>query len=354
MSQVPRPATALPVKTAHRQRSKPDGRASRHPDTVLGGPTVLTLENHPLARRHYRVATAAIEELVDLVERCVRLLTPGALIHARPRMGKTHAIDYMVLHLARERPNVLVLRMSCEYHRTDFEGAFFSTLLAAAGERTQKAMSIAQKRFALLRKLVEQLQLRSGHIVVLLCDEGQRLSRHALEWLRDVHDQLAHHGARLLTFLVGQPQLLEHKARYQLSGDEQIVARFMIEQLHFRGITGAEDAATCMASYDKSRYPEDSGPTFTEFFYPLAFGAGLRLEQSAAALWNTFVHAHATAQLLGPVEIPMDYFTRAVESVLTTGPLWDSIGLELAAAHWHKAVSESGYVAAQKTVHVAS
>ena len=76
-------------------------------------------------------------------------------------------------------------------------------------------------------RLSEQLQMRAGHIVVLLCDEAQRLSKHALEWLRDVHDQLAHHGVRLLTFLVGQPQLMEQKAHYQLSGDEQIVARFM-------------------------------------------------------------------------------------------------------------------------------
>src|ERR1700676_512521 len=56
---------------------------------------------HPLMRRNYRVATAAIESFVDLVERCLRVLIPGALVYARPRMGKTHAIDYVCLHLAR-------------------------------------------------------------------------------------------------------------------------------------------------------------------------------------------------------------------------------------------------------------
>jgi hypothetical protein len=187
---------------------------------------------------------------------------------------------------------------------------------------------------------------------VLLCDEAQRLSKHALEWLRDVHDQLAQQGYRLITFLVGQPQLLEHKAQYQLSGDEQIVARFMIEQLHFRGIKDAADAATCLASYDCSRYPEDSGPTFTEFFFPQAAGAGLRPEHSAPALWNAFVQAHAAAQLQGTVEIQMDYFTRAVESVLLQGPNWDSLGLQLDAGHWEQAVNESGYIAAQHTVRV--
>jgi type II secretory pathway predicted ATPase ExeA len=309
---------------------------------------------HPLTRRHYRVATVAIEELVDLVEHCVRLLIPGALVHSRPRMGKTHAIDYAAIHLTRQRPDLLVLRMSCEHHRSQFEGAFFSALLAAAGSRDAHPSSVSQKRFALIRRLSEQLQTRGGHIVVLFCDEAQRLSKHALEWLRDVHDQLAQQGLRLITFLVGQPQLMEHKAQYQLAGDEQIVARFMIEQLHFRGITGAEDAATCLASYDLTRYPENSGPTFTEFFYPLAWSAGLRLERSGTALWNAFVQAHAAAQLSGAVEIQMDYFTRAVESVLIGASQWDSIGLELTDAHWGRAVRESGYVAAQQTVRSAT
>jgi hypothetical protein len=178
------------------------------------------------------------------------------------------------------------------------------------------------------------------------------LSKHALEWLRDVHDQLAHHGVRLLTFLVGQPQLMEQKAHYQLSGDEQIVARFMIEQQHFRGIADAVDAATCLASYDLSRYPEMTGKTFTAFFYPRACERGLLLEQSAAMLWNAFVNAHASAKLAGPAEIPMDYFTRAVESVLLQGPQWDGLTLALGEAHWERAVGESGYVAAQQTVSV--
>ncbi|MGY2492926.1 AAA family ATPase [Cupriavidus sp. CP313] len=222
--------------------------------------------------------------------------------------------------------------------------------MSAAGVRDPQPKTIADKRFALMRRLNEQLQMRSGHIVVLFCDEAQRLSKHALEWLRDVHDQLAHHGVRLITFLVGQPQLMEQKAQYQLSGDEQIVARFMIEQMHFRGITGAVEAATCLASYDLTRYPEDTGSSFTAFFYPDAYAAGLRLEQSAAALWNSFVNAHAVAQLAGPVELHMDYFTRAVESVLLNGPTWDSAGLVLDSPHWERAVRESGYVAAQQTV----
>jgi hypothetical protein len=132
------------------------------------------------------------------------------------------------------------------------------------------------------REVNLSLASRKGHIVVLFCDEAQRQSRNSCEWLRDVHDQLAYHGIRLITFLIGQPQLLAQKAGFQMSGDEQIVARFMIEQLLFHGIRDAAEAATCLAGYDRTRYPEGSGPSFTGFFpprdLPLAFGS------SAAAL----------------------------------------------------------------------
>jgi hypothetical protein len=74
-----------------------------------------------------------------------------------------------------------------------------------------------------------------------------------------------------------------------MSGDEQIVARFMIEQLQFSGVQDAAEAATCLAGYDQTRYPEHSGPSFTGFFLPQGVAAGLRLEDCGADLWNAFV-----------------------------------------------------------------
>ena len=62
--------------------------------------------------------------------------------------------------------------------------------------------------------------------MVIFCDEAQRLSQNSYEWLRDVHYQLAYHRIRLITFLIGQPQLLAQKAKFQMQGDEQIVALY--------------------------------------------------------------------------------------------------------------------------------
>jgi len=56
---------------------------------------------HPLVTGNYRLATPAIEALYELVTRGLRYRIPGALIYGPPRIGKTRAIEYVRLLLAR-------------------------------------------------------------------------------------------------------------------------------------------------------------------------------------------------------------------------------------------------------------
>ena len=74
---APSPVSATRIRSA--------ARSNRATATVVAAPAPLTVHNHPLARRHYRVATIAIEAFVDLVEHCVRVLIPGALNCVRRR-----------------------------------------------------------------------------------------------------------------------------------------------------------------------------------------------------------------------------------------------------------------------------
>jgi hypothetical protein len=63
---------------------------------------------------------------------------------------------------------------------------------------------------------------------------------------------------RLFTFLVGQPQLLAQKSAFHAQDKEQIVARFMVEELAFRGIDSAAECAAVLSAYDHGEYPEHS------------------------------------------------------------------------------------------------
>ncbi len=63
---------------------------------------------HPLATGNYRIITPAIEAFYDLVTKCLRYRIMGALIYGPPRIGKTRAIEYLRLLLARDLPKILV------------------------------------------------------------------------------------------------------------------------------------------------------------------------------------------------------------------------------------------------------
>jgi hypothetical protein len=71
-------------------------------------------------------------------------------------------------------------------------------------------------------------------------DEAQHLSRTEFERLRDVHDELDEGGVNLVMIFVGQPALQSKKSLFQRDGEEQIVARFMTEELRFPGLLSVQ------------------------------------------------------------------------------------------------------------------
>jgi len=83
------------------------------------------------------------------------------------------------------------------------------------------------------------------------------------------------------------------------------------------------------------------------FFKP-AHAAGLRMKDSAPRLWRAFEDAHYKAQLDGPPEIPMKYFTAAIEAALLTSVEHDSETLSLDATFWTTMVDRSRYVMARR------
>ncbi len=67
------------------------------------------------------------------------------------------------------------------------------------------------------------------------------------------------------------------------------------------------------------------------------------MAKQGSAIWDAFVDAHRGARLPGDTEIPMEYFTRAVEYVLIESVGEDSSSLHFNSATWTKAVDFSGF-----------
>lgn len=299
---------------------------------------------HPLVTGNYRIATPAIETFYELVERCLRYRIMGALIYGPSRIGKTRAIEYVRLLLARNHPKMTTYHAQCEHKPRHAEGPFFANLLAAVGDPEPNAGGNPSKRMRLSLRIREAAARAGSGTVLLFCDEAQRYNENEYEWLRDVHDALDRQQIKLFTFLVGQQELLAQKTALQIAGKTQIVARLMVEELSFYGIRNAEDVATCLNGYDQTAYPEGSAWSFTRFYVPQAFDTGYRLVSDADTLWQTFEAAHNKACLPGRLAIPMESFARAVEILLKESEIRDAPGYCPESSLWGYAVQHCGYV----------
>lgn len=312
----------------------------------------VDFDHHPVVEQKYIVPTPSIEEMYLRVKKLIRLRTPGGIIFAHPRFGKTYGVRYVMQVLKEDYPKAVILSFGCQKKKTHSEDAFFSVLLEAAAHSGALTGSITKKRSKLNDRIMELVD-RSGHNwFVMFADEAQRLDVIEYEWLRDVHDELERRGVRMITLLVGQPQLLNQKSALRMSRQTQIVSRFMIDEMQFRGIMSADDMATCLAGYDDACFPHRSDWPYTRFFLPAAYSTGFRLVNQAAALWSVFLEAHRGARFEYALEIPMQYFARSVEIALLENAEHDDYNFALTPAMWRHAVAESNFVSAQEELRI--
>ena len=125
----------------------------------------------------------------------------------------------------------------------------------------------------------------------------------------------------------------------------------MVRQLRFSGITNEADLRKCLANYDTdSEYPPESGYSFTRYYFPSAFESNLRLENYAPILWQAFKEIREEAQLPLTREIPMQYFCRTIEYVLTHFGTLGELSKDLSLAQWKDAIRQSGYADAEHYV----
>jgi hypothetical protein len=312
----------------------------------------VSFDEHPITQQTYIVPTPSIDALVERVKKLIRLRTPGAIIFAYPRFGKTYSIRYVISVLKTDFPQSVVISFGCEAKKIPSEDGFFSNLLKASGHEGYLIGSVTRKRSRLIDRLSELVEGSGHNWILFFADEAQRLDVIEYEWLRDVHDNLERKGIRMMTILVGQPQLLHQKTSLRQSNHTQIILRFMIAEMRFNGLLSAEDIATCLAGYDEAKFPNKSDWTYTRFFFPVAYANGLRLVDQADAVWNAFCRAHEKARFDFAIEIPMQYFARAVEIALTENSKNDSKNFKFSPSIWDVAVEDCSYAAAQEELHL--
>ncbi|MBA2941058.1 ATP-binding protein [Paenibacillus sp. CGMCC 1.16610] len=302
--------------------------------------------SHPVYTGRYLLSTNEISKLYEKLKKCIQNRFPGAIIHGRPRLGKSRAIKYLMNILPDDFGNLPIYVLLCREHTKPNEDVFFTEILRDIGHSLSTTGKAVAKRERLLKFLVQQAKSVGLNRIIFFIDDAQRLHVIQYGWLMDICNELDSVGISLTVFLVGQEELINQRNVFFEEGKQQIIGRFMVHQHQFSGVKTIDDLKECLVSYDEeSFFPEDSGCSFTRYFFPNV--QNFSLAAFAKELFNIFSEMRLEAGIRTEFEIPMQYVTLTIEYALRTfGVEGENLDV-ITQTKWREAIESSGYLEAE-------
>lgn len=304
----------------------------------------VQIRRHPIYTGNYYIQTISIDTVFKEIVNWIDNRNPGGIIYGRARIGKTRAIHnlkVLLKNLYGEDLPVFIFNMS--EHKPS-EKFFFLELLKDIGHSFAKSSRTASElKTTLVYHLIACGKASIMSRVIIFIDEANFMSLDDYNYLVDVYNRLERAHVQLTVLLVGTEEIISTKTALMQLNKQQIIGRFMVRQYQFTGVRSAQDLQICMASYDFSEYPEDSGWSFTKYFFPEAFEEGERINTMAYDLFRIFVKAFNNKK----IEIPMQYVTSTIENCYRK---FGTDGKRLyfpSKTEWIESIADSGYVVAE-------
>lgn len=285
------------------------------------------------------LATPPIVAFANKIRQWYLATVPGAVVYGTQRAGKSYAIEYVML--AREEVfghHIPVFKVEWKRGRLT-EAAFYERLLIACGHELPTARTRAADLEKRLTEYLASSVIPSGApCLVWFVDEAHFLTVDDFGWLMNIQNGLARRKIRMYTFLVGEPRLRDTRDTFIVSGDAQIIGRFMWSQYEFAHLKSAEDLAFVLKGYDTYCPSAHNTLSLTAMAVPNAWKAGWRLMDQAKAIWEPYVAARRAATRDKPNLMSMQACTILVAQLLRWLAKRDGAELVLDKALVEKAV----------------
>ncbi len=272
------------------------------------------LECHPIREREYILPTPMMQRTYAIVRERVWSRRTGVVFYAPPRMGKTRCAMAIKDIIGAEFPGAYVSLLSARRATRPTDGHLFRLILEAENH----VLSGRANADVLFDNVKADIRVKLGRVggrhYVLLIDEMQLLNDIDFQQLVSLHNSLELVSIKMTTISFAQPEILHRRSALMATNDRQIIARFLSEPVLFDGCSQGSELASLLHAYDQaSEYPENSGWSYTRFFFPIAFDLGFRLERYAGQIWRELSRASGFGT---KGVVPMEHVCLTIEFLL--------------------------------------
>ncbi|KAA8745347.1 ATP-binding protein [Paenibacillus sp. UASWS1643] len=309
---------------------------------------MVRIGTHPIEVGHYLLPTKEVLRLMESLKKIVMNRLPGMIVYGRPRIGKTYAIKYAIENFPTymEAPLPILIANSNSY-KVPSEEKFFVDMLQDFKFPFIKRRNPSDLRNQIVNLLMEKAEKSRLRRIILIMDEAHRLTEYHYNWLMDIYNQLDREKISMSVISVGQDELLGRRTFFLEQKKSQIIGRFMTHEHRFFGLTSVEEMKRVLRCYDApdiSCYPENSGWSYTRYFFPEGFQKGYRLEMDADTIYQHFMSLRREHGVSSDLEIPMEYFAFAIENALKIFGAHGEQSEWITSQQWLDAIKLSGYI----------
>lgn len=243
--------------------------------------------------RKWLLPTRAISEFLNAIADWIRSGTPGALVYAHSRFGKSSAIEYLtdVINplLGLDWPIFSVTTADGRGERhTEYLENFLEDISFVSPANGRKS----EKRRAILNTVEAACIHRDTDDFILFVDDVQWMTERKWGYLLDLYNQWEKRGLKPLVILVGQEEVKDKPGLLKGTNQWPVLGRFMQEVYPFRSVQSGNDLKRFLRAYDDDSAEKDpEGRPITEAALPRAFRNGLRLESLSDEVWHGLVDA---------------------------------------------------------------
>lgn len=296
--------------------------------------------HHPLFTGRVLLPTPSIEELFKVIKRAVVLRDTGCCFSARSGVGKTSALEMVEAMIHVQMPKLPILQHDAHNYQIPSIRAFFKHFLATVGHNEKRGETY-DLRERLVNCLIDDARISGMNMILLFIDEAQAMAAQDFDFLKDVYNDLNKECVQLITILMGQePDLSTVITKLKSAGRLDLIGRFAMRMMPFRAYNNISDLTEILKGIDDAVFPDESGMSWTGFFFPEAYRCGFKLKNEA----QRFMAALAIASPEGKSDV-FDFPARqtflAIRTFVIDNTPFDGPNMRLPDNAWKDAVDSA-------------
>jgi hypothetical protein len=254
--------------------------------------TKVDYYDHPIFNPYdFLISTPPMKRLKNVLDGWLWTGITGGIIRGEARCGKTTAVTQLAKGLKTRGGKTIpthFFTVPARDRRTI--NALYRALTVSASLPLNKASPVEPMFSNLVHFFMERCLENGTKQFVILVDEAQRLSLSQYNVFAEFHDFVREEFKTLFTviFIVNSD---EAEIVFDSVADRRyrhIYGRFFKKVTDFYGIQSVSDVRKCLKEYDTLRFPNHTGPTYTEFFLPKFVKNGWRYSSLSSTIWSVF------------------------------------------------------------------